>query len=69
MDQINVFVVNAQSPCLDRALAFSKHYIKSKEWSAYELYAYQLDIKKIRKYIPRWGEDVRGAIFKEDVDW
>ena len=69
VDKITVFAVNAKSPCLDRALAFSKHYIKSKEWMAYERYDYQIDVKEIKKYLPWWGEQSAGAIFKEDMDW
>lgn len=46
VDKITVFVVNAKSPCLERALAFSKHYIKSKEWMAYGKYDYPIDAKE-----------------------
>ena len=69
VDKITVFVVNAKSPYLDRALAFSKHFIKSKEYHVYGRYDYQIDAKKAKKYLPGWHEGWYCPIFKEDVDW
>lgn len=59
-NEISVFVVNAQSPVLPKALAYAKHFIKGAEWS----YSYYQDPEIVKTY-----NDHSVAIFKKDVDW
>jgi len=59
-NEISLFVVNAQSPALPKALAYAKHFLKGAEWS----YSYQQDPEIVKTY-----NDHSVAIFKKDVDW
>ena len=58
--EISLFVVNAQSPALPKALAYAKHFIKGAEWS----YSGYQDPEIGKVY-----NDHSVAIFKKDVDW
>ncbi|MCI5956463.1 MAG: hypothetical protein MRZ54_05715 [Clostridiales bacterium] len=59
-NEISIFVVNAQSQSLPKALAYAKHYVKGREWG----YSDYEDPEIVKKY-----NDHSVAIFKENVDW
>ncbi len=68
-DTISVFVVNAKSSVIPRALEYGEHYIKSFEWNEYGRHTHSSDPEVIRKLHNASFEDGGGAILKEDVDW
>ena len=64
-----MFVVNAKSSVIPRALEYGEHYIKSFEWNEYGRHTHSSDPEVIRKLHNASFEDGGGAILKEDVDW
>lgn len=72
-NNIYVFVVNAKSPVLSNALAYAKHFIKTKEWYEYGKWLKHSDFAEIKKYneiYKKRADD--GKIFgilKSDIDW
>lgn len=66
---ISVFVVNAKSPALDRALAYAKHYIKSFEWHEYGRFSHYSDVEIMRKLYDKKFDIGGGVLLKKDVDW
>lgn len=63
-DKISVFVVNAKSEYLLRALEYAKHFVKSYEW----LYSVIQSGWQNPDIIERYGESSI-CIFKDDMDW
>ncbi|MEG0504410.1 MAG: hypothetical protein RR547_07160 [Raoultibacter sp.] len=67
-NEISVFVVNAKSPVLARALAYAKHYIKCNEWNEYGRDTYYSNPEEMKQYLSDY-EIGYLAILKKDVDW
>lgn len=67
--KISVFVVNAKSPCLSRALAYSEHFIKSYEWASYGKFTYASDPAEVKKYFHSYTPDSFGMLLKKDITW
>jgi len=68
-NEISVFVVNAKSPVIPRALEYGKHYIKSYEWHSFGRFTHYSDPERMRKLGIKNFEIGQPAILKEDVDW
>ena len=72
-NNIYVFVVNAKSPVLSNALAYAKHFIKTKEWYEYGRWLKHSDFAEIKKYNEiykkRADDGKTFGILKSDIDW
>lgn len=62
--ETSLFVVNAKSPALSRALEFAEHYIKSYEWLHFVFETDWYDPEIVKTY------GIRNiCLLKEDIDW
>lgn len=68
-DEISVFVVNAKSPVIPRALEYGKHYIKCYEWHSFGRLTHYSDPESMKKAGIKDFEIGDCAILKQDVDW
>ena len=68
-DEISVFVVNAKSPVLARALEYGKHYIKCFEWQSFGRLTHYSNPEIMRQLHNKNFQIGGGGILKEDVDW
>lgn len=68
-DTLSVFVINAKSPVIPRALAFAEHYIKSFEWDDFGRLTYYSDPKTMRDNYVKDFEIGYLCILKKDVNW
>jgi len=68
-DDISVFVINAKSPVISRALEYGKHYIKSFEWNEFGRFTHYSDLETMRTLYGKNFQEGGEAILKKDVDW